>query len=58
MTIYSGVFKAPADAIAEKMGNNEIDLGNRGIAHFIDCNCLPSSVVGGVLVKADTHRNA
>ena len=29
------------------MGNNEIDLGNRCIAHFIDCNCLPSSVVGG-----------
>ena len=39
------------------MGANDIDLGNRSIAHFIDCNCLPTSVVGGGPAEAGTIQS-
>ena len=38
----NGFFRASADAISAKMGVND-----NCMAHFIDCNCLPTSVVGG-----------
>lgn len=38
----NGFFAKSADAIGEKMG-----IADNLVAHFIDCNCLPTSVVGG-----------
>jgi len=38
----NGFFRASAEAIGRKMG-----VDNNLVAHFIDCNCLPTSRVGG-----------
>ena len=40
-------FRLSAEAIQNKVGNVEVDIGNCSVAHFIDCNCLETSVVGG-----------
>ena len=48
--LRNGFFRSSANAIEEKMGVN-----GRNIAHFIDCNCLPTSVVGGGPAEAGAN---
>lgn len=51
----NGFFSSSAAAIALRIGPTVIDLEDRQIAHFIDCNCLPTSVVGGGPTDAGPH---
>ena len=47
-------FKSSADAISAKMEHLEIDIGDYRVAHFIDCNCLETSVAGGGPAESGT----
>ena len=42
----NGFFTVSADAIASKMQLRS-SYSKKRVGHFIDCNCLPTSVVGG-----------
>ena len=42
----NGFFTVSANAIGSKM-QLWSSKGKKGVGHFIDCNCLPTSVVGG-----------
>lgn len=42
----NGFFEVSAMAIGEKLSHGNLYINNMA-SHFIDCNCLPTSVVGG-----------
>ena len=51
----NGFFRSSAEAIQEKIGNIDVNIGNCAVAHFIDCNCLPTCVVGGGPAEAGAN---
>lgn len=56
----NGFFTSSAEAIAAKIGVHAVRLPgpdgqHKMVSHFIDCNCMPTSVVGGGPAQEGAH---